>query len=155
MPDPDTVVRYVAASPADHSGSFSGSGFPFANEQQAFDSTPNKGVLKVGLGGAYTVHVLYPNSYYRHLGSELISPTLYISYMSDKTLTTVASQLGPPIPFRTLTYPDARHDVSFYDRGSHDELNPDRDVRTQEHILRESGYPTIQPDDFWGLVVPQ
>lgn len=154
-PDPNTEVRYIAASPADRNGSFSGSGLPFASEEQAFDSTPNSGTLQIGVGGAYTVRVLYPNSYYRHLGSDLVAPTLYVAYKSEGRPVTVETPLGHPIPFRTLTYPAARHDVSFYDRGSHDELNPERDVRTQERILRESGYPLTQPDDFWGLVVPQ
>lgn len=154
-PDPDTEVRYIAASPPDHNGSFSGSGLPFASEEQAFDSTPTSGTLTIGVGGVYTVRIMYPNSFYRHLGSDLVAPTLYIAYRSGGTPVTIESLLGPAIPFRTLTYPAARHDVSFYDRGSHDELHPDRDVRTQERILRESGYPRTEPADFWGLVVPQ
>lgn len=158
LPDQDSAVRYAAASPPDHNGSFSGSGFPFASEQQAFDTTPNTGSMSVGADGSYTVQVLYPNSYYRRLGSDLIAPTLYISYLCNKQLVTVSTPLGESIPFRTLTYPAARKDVLFYDRGSHDETHPDRDVRTQECILRESGYPCaslVQPSDFWGLVVPQ
>lgn len=158
MPDHKAVVRYAAASPADRNSCFAGSGFPFASEEQAFDTTPNTGSLEVGLDGSYTVQLLYPNSYYRRLGSDLVVPTLYISYMCNGSLINVSTPLGSPIPFRTLTHPASRHDVSFYDRGSHDELNPDRDVRTQECILRESGYPCtslVQPPDFWGLVVPQ
>lgn len=158
LPDPDTVVTYAAASPADRNGSFSGSGFPFASEEQAFDTTPNKGTLQVRPDGSYSVQILYPNSYYRRLGSDLVPPTLYIAYQKGGQTTTVSTPLGPSIPFRTLTYPAQRQDVSFYNRGSHDVLNPDRDARSQECILRESGYPCIemaQPVDFWGLVTPR
>lgn len=155
MPDADTLVRYVAASPPDHNGSFSGSGFPFANEEQAFDKTPNRGMLDVSPDGTYTVHIMYPNSYYRRLGSDLIPPTLYVAYHSGGRRITLASTLGTPIPFRTLTYPASRHDVEFYDRGSHDMLQPDRDARTQETMLRQSAYPEYQPLDFWGAVTPQ
>lgn len=154
-PDLNTVVRYAAASPADHNGCFSGSGLPFTSEAQAFDTTPNKGVLEVGVDGEYSVQLLLPNSYYRRLGSDLVAPTLYVAYRCDGQDVTLSTVICPSIPFRTLTYPAARHDVMFYDRGSHDLLNPDRDARTQERMLRESGYPAVQASDFWGLVTPQ
>lgn len=157
MPDVDTVVRYAAASPADHNGSFSGSGMPFSSEAQAFDTTPNKGILIIGVDGEYSVKLLLPNSYYRRLGSDLVPPTLYVKYRSGGEYLTLSTVIGPSIPFRSLTYPAARHDVMFYDRGSHDELHPDRDARTQETMIRESAYPPSgkQPSDFWGAVAPQ
>lgn len=154
-PDANTDVRYAAASPADHNGSFSGSGMPFTSEAQAFDTTPNRGTLIIGVDGDYSVELLLPNSYYRRLGSDLVPPTLYVAYHCGGQSLTLSTVIGPPIPFRTLTYPSARHDVMFYDRGSHDMLRPDRDARTQEHMIRESAYPQQQPLDFWGPVVPQ
>lgn len=155
MPDPGTVVRYAAASPADRNGSFSGSGFPFANQTQAFESTPITGILDVGPGGVYVVDILMPNSFYQRLGSDLLPPTLFISYESGARRVITSVPVGQPIPFRTLTYPAQRRDVSFYDDGDHDILHPRRDALTQEAILRNSGYPTAQPVDFWGPVVPQ
>lgn len=159
IPDAASRVNYAAASPADRNGSFSGSGFPFTSETQAFDTTPNKGTLDVSSDGTYSVEVVYPNSYYRRLGSDLVPPTLYISYLTGGRRVTVATEIGHPIPFRTLTYPAQRHDVMFYDRGSLDMLNPDRDAMTQECMLRASGYPAensgAEPDDFWGSVPPQ
>ncbi|MEW5315018.1 MAG: hypothetical protein WDW38_006475 [Sanguina aurantia] len=157
-PDRDTVVRFVAAAPADHRGSFSGGGFPFTNEDQAFSGTPNMGVLPVDVDGSFRVDLLQPNSYYKGLGTVLVPPTLYVGYVRSGQMQAVSAVLGPPTPFRTLTYPHARHDVMFYDRGSHDVLNPDRDARTQEQILRESAYPITmlkEPSDFWGLMAPQ
>lgn len=156
MPDEGSLIRYAAASPADHNGSFSGSGFPFASEEQAFDTTPNQGSLHVEADGMYTVQLRKPNSYYRRLGSDLIAPSLYISYLHRGEQIVVTVVLGPSIPFRTLTYPAERHDVLFYDRESHDILRPDRDAKTQECMLRESGYTDVrQPVDFWGQVPPQ
>lgn len=158
VPDRDTVVNFVAAAPAGRSGSYSGSGFPFITVDQAFTMTPNIGNLHLEVDGSFEVNLLQPNSYYTGLGSHLVPPTLYVSYMISGQRRIVSSVVGTPIPFRTLTYPTLRHDVSFYDRGSHDDLHPDRDARTQEQILRESAYPSMQgeePRDFWGKVVPQ
>lgn len=154
-PDHDSEVRYAAASPADRNGSFSGSGMPFTCETQAFDTTPNKGILSIGADGNYSVKLLLPNSYYRRLGSDLVPPTLYVAYTSGGAYLILTTEIGSPIPFRTLTYPAARQNVMFYDRGSHDPLKPDRDARTQEDMIRESAYPWQQPLDFWGPVVPQ
>lgn len=151
IPDTGSHVRYVAASPADRSGSFSGSGFPFANEMQAFESTPNVGELDVKVDGSYTVELISPNSFYRGLGTTLVPPTLFIQYTNQGILENVETVVGKSIPFRTLTYPGSRHDASFYD----DSTRPERDVRSQERILLDSRYPRVQPDDFWGDVTPQ
>lgn len=158
MPDVNTTARFVAAAPADSRGSFSGSGLPFASEEQAFTLTPNQGDLDLGPDGSFTVELLQPNSYYRGLGTDLIPPTLYVRYLTSGKPVTLSSALGFATPFRTLTYPSARHDVGFYDRGGHNDLHPDRDARTQEQIFRETAYPSAihpEPTDFWGLVTPQ
>lgn len=157
-PDPGTDVTYMAASPPDRGSSFSGSGFPFTCESMAFDSTPNKGMLHVDVDGNYVVNILHPNSFYQRLGSDLVPPTLFIRYKYLGKEIVVAREIGNPIPFRTLTYPRARHDVTFYSKGCGDVMNQDTDVKTQEQILRDSGYPYCameQPVDFWGLVTPQ
>lgn len=157
-PDNNTHVRYVAAAPADDRGSFSGSGLPFANEDQAFFLTPNQGLLQLGLDGSFEVQLVQPNSHYRNLGTDLIPPTLYVKYTVSGRSVTLSSVLGPATPFRTLTYPNARQDVGFYDRGSHNDLHPDRDARTQEQIFMDTAYPSAtktEPSDFWGLVAPQ
>lgn len=158
IPDQNTHVRYVAAAPADARGSFSGAGFPFTNEDQAFSLTPNMGLLQVEVDGTFTVDLIQPNSYYKGLGSVLVPPTLYLGFTLRGEKNTLSIVINTPTPFRSLTYPPARHNVTFYDRGSHDDLHPDRDARTQEQILRESGYPSVtlqEPSDFWGLVTPQ
>lgn len=158
MPDNNTPVRYAAAAPADDRGSFSGSGLPFANEDQAFFLTPNQGLLKMGLDGSFEVQLVQPNSHYRNLGTDLVPPTLYVAYTASGRSVTLSSVLCPATPFRTLTYPLARQDVGFYDRGTHDDLHPDRDARTQEEIFRDTAYPSvtgIEPSDFWGPVAPQ
>lgn len=160
MPDLGTKVTYLAASPVDRGGSFSGSGFPFTCESMAFESTPNKGVLNVKVDGFYSVEIRLPNSFYQRLGSDLIPPTIFIRYQCLGKEVIVARQIDESIPFRTLTYPKARHNVTFYDKGhTRDFMNSSQDdVKTQEQILRDSGYPCCsmtQPLDFWGLVTPQ
>ena len=43
----DGVLNYLAAAPADHITSYTGSGLAFPNEEVAFDNTPNKGKMKI------------------------------------------------------------------------------------------------------------
>ena len=62
-------------------------------------------------------------------------------------------KLGEGIPYRSLTYPSnpsPRISPEFY---AGREKQP---IRTQEQILRDSGYPLQNKTapDFWGLAVP-
>lgn len=142
-------VTYLAAAPADHRTSFTGSGLPFANPVQAFQGTPNKGTLKLR-GTHFTLNLLYPNSYYAGLGTVQIPPTLYVSYTKWGKEKTVGIKIGEPIPFRHLTWPEQRANVMFY--GKQEELP----VRSQEAIFRSSVYPpnNVEPADFYGLRPP-
>ncbi|HEY9701677.1 MAG TPA: hypothetical protein V6C58_04490, partial [Allocoleopsis sp.] len=42
----DKRIFYIAASPADHKATYTGSGLPFANQIQAFENTPNIGEVE-------------------------------------------------------------------------------------------------------------
>jgi hypothetical protein len=70
----DGVVHYLAASPPDYRSSFAGSALPFADARQAFDRTPNRGVLNLGADRTFEVRLLYPNAYYAGLGSVYVPP---------------------------------------------------------------------------------
>lgn len=153
VPD-DGRVTYYAAAPPDYGASFSGSALPFAGAKQAFDGTPNKGVVQAEEGGQ-TVHIKlrYPNAYYVGLGTVYVPPTVHIEYTSQGRPMTESMRISDGVPFRTLTYPAyntrPRRDCTFYDAG-------DLPVRGQEAILRASAYPdkNEMPANFWGTKPP-
>jgi hypothetical protein len=146
----DDELFYIAAAPADHRISFTGSGLPFANPTQAFQHTPNQGRI-VLRGNTFDIPLRYPNSYYINLGERLIPPTIYLNYKVAGERRMIDFVIAKQIPFRLLTYPNnekyQRKSPMFYD-GTHE-----LPVRTQEQILRDSGYPrkNEMPDNFWGL----
>lgn len=147
----DNKVQYIAAAPADHRANFTGSGLPFANQIQAFDNSPNIGSVTLNAENKFEIKLMTPNSYMVGLGSVTIPPTLYLQYV------TVAGQdrlvpikVSNGIPYRSLTYPNQRSSVDFY--ASQFGL----EVRSQERILREAGYPktNVMPDNHWGTKPP-
>jgi len=121
----------------------------------AFDNTPNKGSVKVSPGNSFSIQIKYPNSYYAGLGTVIIPPTLFISFMDNNDVETVVHiPVSKGIPYRLLTYPmqytKARKDCMFYEGGW------ELPVRTQEQILLDSAYPSRNrmDDNFWGLKPP-
>ena len=159
IPNLNVKIMYWAANPADFNASFSGSGLPFANPEQAFDNTENIGSVNT-VGGKFEFTINYPNSYYVGLGSLYIGPNIHIKICEsgyENEYYTI--KLGEGIPFRTLTHPappslNPRTDPVFY---NNDQLT----VRSQEQILRDSAYPeynTIPPEipsNFWGKRPPR
>ena len=142
-----TKLLYWAANPAQR-GISPGSGYPYANAEQAFDRTPNMGYVSLD-NNNFEITIIYPSGYYAGLGSVLIDPTLHIKLDGyDEYFASI--RLGEPYPYRTLTYPsnasrNARDSPMFY----HQKLP----IRSQESILRASAYPCEfhTPSNFWGL----
>jgi hypothetical protein len=146
----DTQVSYLAASPPDRLQSFTGSALPYGDSEMAFQNTPNVETFHP-LGEKFSINLEFPNSYYSHLGTRLIPPYVRISVedsVTDKKETQYI--ILNDIPFRTLTYqstPVPRSGPQFYDRKY---LKP----RSQEAILRSSGYKMNYPQNFWGGAIP-
>jgi hypothetical protein len=147
-PVDDGVVRYLAAAPPDFRASFSGSALPFASQKQALENTPNSGRMRVGARNSVDVPLVFPNSYYVASGTVLVPPTLYVEYVSGGEVRHSSVEISEGVPYRKLTWPAkagaARDSPAFYDR--------DLPVRTQEQILRASGFPAKNAEarDFWG-----
>ena len=143
-PDGHTA-QFIAAAPADYRSSFTGSGLPFANADQAFYGTPNRGKIAIHPDGTFTVRLRMPNSYYVDMGTTLVPPTLHLFCTKDGSKKHAAFRVSHPIPFRTLTYQATRTGPEFYDTDS-------KFIRSQERILLASGYPecNVSPSDFWG-----
>lgn len=148
---PNATIMYWAANPAQRGYSYSGSGLPYANPEQAYDRSPNTGAVKVK-NGEFQFTIKYPSAYYVGLGSLYIEPNIHVKVLGSKdNYETI--RLGQGIPYRTLTYPappsrNPRTDPNFYASNL--------PIRSQESILRSAGYPRTHymPDNFWGLKPP-
>lgn len=139
--------KYIAARPVDRRASYSGSGFPYPNKQEAFDDTPTKGVGKA-IGNTVSLRFPIPNSYYANLGNKLVLPTLFISYDNgSKHQKVIEIVVDEQLPYRFLQFPYERRDATFY--HAHHNLP----VRTQEQVLLDSQYPHDHKmaNDYWGL----
>ena len=146
----------MASNPPDNTTSFSGRGLPYINPDQAFENSVNTGAVET-INGEYEFSIFYPNSYYVGNGSLYIAPHVYIKMCDEDEI--VSIKIGEGIPYRTLTYPappskNFRLSPTFYN-------NSKLYVRSQEQILRDSGYPEYNtippkiPDNFWGLRPPR
>ena len=141
-------IIFWASAPADHSTSFSGSGLPYANPEMAFENTPNTGKL-IAYNKSFVFRIKYPNAYYASLGTGYIPPSVNIKLCGEnepEQITSIIIDEG--IPYRSLTH-ITPHTVEFYNV-------PDKEVRTQEQILRASAYPSENKMEpfFWGLKPP-
>lgn len=141
----NNVIKYISANPAERRTSFTGSGLPFFNKDQAFENTTNKGTMNI-VNQTCKIDLKLPNSYMNF--DIKIPPTLYINYETiDGKMKDIEIILSEGIPFRSLGYPKNRKDANFYNTQF------TLPVRNQEEILINSAYPKINhmPKDFWGL----
>jgi hypothetical protein len=147
-------MHFVAAAPADHRESFTGSGLPFASEEQAFRDTPNHGPVTVSGSGNFKLTCFMPNSYYADFNGTIVGPQVLLLFSSNGKERVVRVRLSSAhtTPYRSLTYPPQRvaEGASFYESGWR------MPVRTQEQVLRDSGYPckNNEAPNFWGLKPP-
>jgi hypothetical protein len=145
------TISYLAAAPADHMANYTGSGLPFANQIQALENSPNVGDVRLNPDNSFEIKLIPPNSYMAGLGSITIPPSLYIRYTNGNDVERLITiKVSNGIPYRSMTYPAQRSSVSFY--GSQFGL----EVRSQERILREAGYPAtnVMPGNHWGTKPP-
>jgi hypothetical protein len=149
--DKQIYVQYWASSPPDSRHSFSGSGLPFHNEEMAYSNSPNVGRSLLGNDGSFSIKLIYPNSYYKTLGSNYVKPNVKLLFsdengnMYGKIMTVI---LGDGIPYRSLTWNRKRNlseGPMFYNRN---DMLPSR---TQFQILEDSYYPVKEYENFWGL----
>lgn len=146
----DKRIFYIAASPADHRATYTGSGLPFATQIQAFENTPNIGQTEIQNDKTFEINLMTPNSYLVGLGSVVVPPTLYLEYLDgERKVRRVEIKVSNGIPYRTLTYPMVprpRKGADFYDTQFH------IPVRSQEQILLDSAYPrtNTMPNNWFG-----
>ena len=94
-------VKYMAADPIERRFSFSGSGLPFHSKEQAFCNKKNFGVATIN-NNTFSFTIQMPNSFYINLGTELVEPTLYLSFDNGPNKSVV---IGKSLPFKSLSHP--------------------------------------------------
>ena len=131
----DGELEYIAAAPADHRLSYSGSGLPFQSETHAMDRTPNHGTIRGAGGAKVDIDLHYPNSF-RDSRGWIVPPALHLSWRQGGKTMSAVSYLGLGIHSRALTYHPSRcaAKAAFYE-GTHE-----LEVRGQEAVLRSGGY---------------
>ena len=150
-------LNYIAADPAEDNYSFSGSGLPFHNFNQALEKKINVGNVKV-INNEFNFKISVPNSYYTKLGTEYVNPRLYIKSCNSDHYEVI--NLGLCIPYRYLSHPSIDHYPSvtkkIFKPSSSLFYTNSLPQRSQEQILRDSAYPCKRdiPTNFWGLKPP-
>lgn len=139
-------IFYLAAAPADHITSFSGSGLPYPNKEIAYLNTPNKGTVNLNLR-RFEINILMPNSYCTNMCNEIVSPTLLIKYTTNNIVRIIRIPVGNRIPFRSQNYPIQRTGPKFYIESKN------MPIRSQYQIILDSAYPKTNqmPNNHWGL----
>ena len=135
----NNIVQYSAAAPPDYRTSFSGSGLPYHNKDQAYYKTPNQGTVKLN-NNQCKIKILKPNSYYADFNN-LELP--YINLMYNNKVIKL-NLYNEKIAYRSLDHPKIR-----YHMKEHFYQNP-LPIQTQEKILFNSQYTLQESNNFWG-----
>jgi len=150
-------INYLAADPAEDNYSFSGTGLPFHNFEQAIENRINIGSSKVE-NNEFKFSMFIPNSYYKKLGSLYIGSRIHIKSCNSDSYDII--DLGLDIPYRYLDHPAINYYPSVVDKifkpSNPNFYNIKLKQRSQEQILRESAYPCEKkmPKNFWGSKPP-
>ena len=143
-------LRYWAANPPTTGSSFTGSALPYPNRDVAYDNTPNQGTIEI-YDINFSLKFIKPNSYYINQGKVLVRPHVNFMFTIGENVPIggiYKREIEEYIPYRTLSM--TRKNVMFYQ-------NAPLPIRTQEQILRDSGYPERtmkEHSNFWGLKPP-
>lgn len=132
------VISFIAPNPPDYITSFSGSALPFANKEQAFENTKNKGTLTLDSNNndSTVIYLKFPNSYYIHLGNILVVPHVDIIFNIDKIEHIFSYKLSDnPIRYRSLTHPCTRTSPVFYATETDKPV-----IMSQAELLIANGY---------------
>ena len=134
--------------------SFSGSGIPYPSMEVAM-APPRRIALQSN--GQFSTVIEIPSAFYQR-GRYYISPrfVLYCVNAASKAVMgkPLGVALGPGIAFRRQTWPTpwdsgaTRSSPMFYSNRA---TLPQG--RTQEQVLRASGYTMKEPSNFWGEAV--
>ena len=118
-------ILFIAPNSPTLINSYSGAGLPYPSAKVAFENTPNRGVVIAKSNGEFQFKIRYPNSYYQNLGTELISPHVYIKLCNEDKIHSI--KLGEGLPFTSLG-------------PSKERIIKNKKIMSQEQILLNNGY---------------
>lgn len=144
-------ISWKAAAPLTRGISFSGSGFPHPNQEQAYDVRSKSGKIDSRLGDFRIVLDEVPGGYYAGLGSIYVPPhvELEITSLDGRVIKKNILLENFITPFRWISGAPPGHAVNQGNTGQEGRAafyawNPDGGVRSQEQILRGRGYPALK-----------
>jgi hypothetical protein len=144
-------ISWKAAAPLTRGISFSGSGFPHPNQEQAYDVRSKSGKIESKMGEFRIVLDEVPGSYYSGLGSIFVPPhvELEITSLDGRVVKKNVLLENFVTPFRWISGAPPGHAVGQSTTGEEGRAafyawNPDSGVRSQEAILRGRGYPAVK-----------
>jgi hypothetical protein len=146
------TIRWIAAKEPHRCTSFSGSGLPYHNADQAFHNTPNKGLIKSSDGSFAIVLSSLPSAYYTGLGSAYVPPAILFEIKTNKKEFKTHIFLSPEgMPYRWISgapsgsrippSADETGRAMFY--NGREELGL---FQNQEALLRFRGYPAKETE---------
>ncbi|AUF82348.1 hypothetical protein TetV_256 [Tetraselmis virus 1] len=130
------TVHWIGAKPLELMTSFSGSGMPYANEEQAWHETPLKGSVTVDETGYFEITFdKIPNMYHKDSSEHPLPPQIVLYWEHGGEMYEKAVPLNAdPRPYRTL------RPACSQVKGS----TQFEDIQTQERYLRADAW---KPDD--------
>uniref|UniRef100_A0A6C0KZD7 Uncharacterized protein n=1 Tax=viral metagenome TaxID=1070528 RepID=A0A6C0KZD7_9ZZZZ len=140
------IIEWVAPNLPTRGIGFNGSGLPFANSDQAYERTPNRGKID-SPDGSFTINLNgLPNAYYTGLGSTYVPPVLMLETVGDHGKHRCHVFLSPiATPYRWIAgappgpkteSPDEIGRAMYYNGRESLGL-----FTNQEALLRAKGYP--------------
>ena len=150
-------INYIAADPPEERYSFSGTGMPFHNFEQAITKGINKGTVPVE-NNKFKFELQLPNSYYEKMGTDFKDSCVFMKTCDNDKYEHI--ELNFSVPYRFLNHPaiDSYRSVTdkIYKPSNPYFYNTDVPQRSQEQILRDSAYSCYEkmPENYWGLKPP-
>lgn len=139
LPD-DMQVRWIAAAPPDRRTSFSGSGLPFASQDQAFHA-PQSGVQPVEPSGKFVIVLEAPNSFHVRSSEHPVPPQVVVEWVSRGQAYN-----------RTLSVAIATEPARSLRKPCFDEESAFRDVMGQEAYLMSGQYTKADGKSFFDFL---
>ena len=146
----DGFVYYITPAPAETKHSFSGSGLPYSNQEQAFYN-PIIGAVKQNSEASAIIECRLPNSYYTEVGNKLIRPYMNLSYYKDGKKVDTTIDLNLYIPYRSL-YPMINGPMDYAGKFDLPIMNQDKMYRSFAHP--EQPMPSASHQSYWGMKPP-
>jgi hypothetical protein len=142
------TINWIAPKGIHRGMSFSGSGLPYQNADQAFEGTENTGVIKSPDGSFVLEMPTFPSAYYTGLGSVYVPPVLMLEAVKgDERFRTHVFLSPEGVPFRWSSGapPGPRAEPNNSELGRAMFYNGREQLpifQNQEMLLRSRGYPS-------------